>query len=135
MRRGEMASSQTMLARVVNQIFNNQAAEDARLQGKPFDPEAVRKQELDGTKLPADFSKSIAPYLGPTGSVVEVLDEGWRITGVILNRDNSLNPGGAPAQKTVPAKSETVTKPDSPEQKMSEASQVSPITDKTVKKP
>ena len=86
MRRGEMASSQTMLARVVNQIFDKQAAENARLQGKEFDKDAVRKQELDGATLPKDFSKSIAPYLGYTGSVVELVDGGWRITGVVLGR-------------------------------------------------
>ena len=87
MRRGEMASSQTMLARIVNRIFNKQAAENARLQGKEFDKDVVRKQELDGAKLPKDFSKSIAPYLGYTGSVIELTDSGWRITGVILGRD------------------------------------------------
>ena len=89
LRRGEMASSQTMLARVINQIFNKQAAENARLEGKEFDPDAVRKQELDGATLPKNFSKSIAPYLGPTGSVLEVLDNGWRITGVVLKKDNA----------------------------------------------
>ena len=86
MRRGQMASSQTMLARIVNRIFDKQAAENARLQGKEFDKDAVRKQELDGATLPKDFSKSIAPYLGYTGSVIELTDGGWRITGVILGR-------------------------------------------------
>ena len=131
MRRGEMASSQTMLARVVNQIFNNQAAENARLEGKEFDAEAVRKQELDGTKLPADFSKSIAPYLGPTGSVMEVLDEGWRITGVILNRDN----GAAETPDNMPAKPETVTKPEPAVPEMSKTNRVVPMKDETVKLP
>jgi len=107
MRRGKMASSQTMLARVVNQIFNNQAAENARKEGKDFDPEAVRKQELDGAKLPKDFSKTIAPYLGPTGTVVEVMDNGWRISGVLLNRNN----GSSRNVIDGPAKRETVTKP------------------------
>jgi len=90
MRRGEMASSQTMLARVINQIFNKQAAENARLEGKEFDKDVVRKQELDGAKLPKDFSKSIAPYLGSTGSVLELTDGGWRLTGVILDRGDKV---------------------------------------------
>ena len=117
LRRGEMASSQTMLARVANQIFNTQAAEKARLKGKKFDKEAVRKQKLDGAKLPADFSKSIAPYLGPTGSVVEVLDDGWRITGVILNRNigSSANSDDVAPPEVVPANGETGTRlPTSP---------------------
>ena len=99
LRRGEMASSQTMLARIVNQIFSKQAAENARAAGKEFDAEAVRKQELDGATLPKDFSKSIAPYLGTTGSVLEVLDDGWRVTGVIMKRDN-----GAGAKETAKKK-------------------------------
>ena len=137
MRRGEMASSQTMLARVINQIFSKQAAANARLEGKKFDAEAVRKQELDGTKLPKDFSKSIAPYLGPTGSVVEVMDNGWRITGVILNRANgsSRNSNGGPASNTTPSKSEAVTKPESTKPEMSKTSQILPMTDKTANKP
>ena len=131
MRRGEMASSQTMLARGINQIFSKQAAEKARLQGKEFDADAVRKQELDGAKLPADFSKSIAPYLGPTGSVVEVLDDGWRITGVILNRKN-----GSPKDPSEASdKPETVTTPKSPSTGTVETSQAMPKTEKSVAKP
>ena len=131
MRRGEMASSQTMLARVINQIFNKQAAETARLEGKDFDPDAVREQELDGTKLPKDFSKSIAPYLGPTGTVVEILDGGWRITGVILNRET----GPVKNQSEVPAKSETVTTDKATGSVAREANQTLPMTGKTAKKP
>ena len=115
LRRGEMASSQTMLARVINRIFNKQAEENARLEGKEFDADAVRKQELNGAMLPKDFSKSIAPYLGPTGSVLEVMDNGWRITGVVLKRGDAsdskkstvklIEPklGSADARKLAPA--------------------------------
>lgn len=120
LRRGEMASSQTMLARVINQIFNKQAAENARLQGKDFDKDAVRKQELDGATLPKDFSKSIAPYLGPTGTVVEVLDGGWRITGVILNR------GGKTAAQ------ESTARLDLPKVGPVEAGVVEPVLKKVV---
>ena len=136
MRRGEMASSQTMLARVVNRIFNNQAAEKARLEGKEFDADAVRKQELDGAKLPADFSKAIAPYLGPTGSVVEVMDDGWRISGVVLNRDNgpTLNPSDVPDPAGA-ADNETAIQPKLSEPETSETSQAVPMNDKTAKKP
>ena len=101
MRRGEMASSQTMLARVINRIFNKQAAENARLQGKEFDKDAVRKQELDGATLPKDFSRSIAPYLGATGSVVELVDGGWRITGVVLGRRKKAATAELPEKKNL----------------------------------
>ena len=88
---------------------------NARLEGKEFDADAVRKQELNGAMLPKDFSKSIAPYLGPTGSVLEVMDNGWRITGVVLKRGDAsdskkstvklIEPklGSADARKLVPA--------------------------------
>ena len=120
MRRGEMASSQTMLARIVNRIFNKQAAENARLQGKEFDKDAVRKQELDGATLPKDFSKSIAPYLGYTGSVVELVDGGWRITGVVLGR------------KVKAATAELPKKADSLKLDPTHQGVVTPVTKKTV---
>ena len=86
LRRGEMASSQTVLARVINQVASQQRAEQARLEGKDADPEAVREQELDGSTLPEDFAKSIAPYLGPIGGVMESDSDGWRVTGCILKK-------------------------------------------------
>ena len=90
-----------MLARVINRIFNKQAAENARLQGKEFDKDAVRKQELDGATLPKDFSRSIAPYLGATGSVVELVDGGWRITGVVLGRRKKAATAELPEKKNL----------------------------------
>jgi hypothetical protein len=86
MRRNEMASSQTMLARVINRIFAKQAEAKARQEGKDVDKEAIRKQELDGATLPANFAEAIAPYLGPTGGVLEIEDGGWRMTGVMLKK-------------------------------------------------
>lgn len=86
LRRGEMASSQTVLARIINQVASQQRAEKARLEGKEDDPNAVRQQELDGSTLPADFAKSIAPYLGPVGGALEADSDGWRITGCILKK-------------------------------------------------
>lgn len=86
LRRGEMAESQTMLARVINQIFAKQAANRAAAEGKALDENMVRKQKLDGSKLPADYQKNIAPYFGPMGWVVEKGDDGWRITGCIVKK-------------------------------------------------
>lgn len=90
LRRGEMATSQTMLARVINQVFAKQAADKARIEGTEVDKDAVRSQELEGDKLPENYSKSIAPYLGPTGGVMEVFKDGWRLTGVILRKNKLL---------------------------------------------
>jgi hypothetical protein len=85
-RRGEMASSQTVLARVVNQLFKKQAEDKAAAEGKELDAEAVRKQKLDGTKLPENYEVSIAPYFGPMGWVMETHENGWRITGCIVKK-------------------------------------------------
>lgn len=85
-RRGEMASSQTVLARVVNQVFKKQAEEKAAAEGKELAAEAVRKQKLDGTKLPENYEVSIAPYFGPMGWVMETHENGWRITGCIIKK-------------------------------------------------
>ncbi len=83
LRRGDMGKSQTVLARVINEIFSKETEEAA---GKEKDAEVVRKQKLDGTKLPANYRKSVAPYLGPMGWALEVEDDGWRITGCVLKK-------------------------------------------------
>ena len=83
LRRGDMGKSQTVLARVINEIFSKETEEAA---GKEKDSEVVRKQKLDGTKLPANYRKSVAPYLGPMGWALEVEDDGWRITGCVLKK-------------------------------------------------
>lgn len=85
-RRGEMASSQTVLARVVNQVFKKQAEEQAAAAGKELDDETLRKQKLDGSKLPENYEVSIAPYFGPMGWVMETHEDGWRITGCIIKK-------------------------------------------------
>ena len=85
-RRGEMASSQTVLARVVNQVFKKQAEEKAAAEGKELDDATVRKQKLDGSKLPENYEVSIAPYFGPMGWVMETHEDGWRITGCIIKK-------------------------------------------------
>lgn len=85
-RQGEMANAQTVLARLLNFMAVKQAEEEALAQGKEVDPKMVRKQELDGSTLPESYSKAIAPYLGPVGSVLEVEPEGWRITGAFLKK-------------------------------------------------
>ncbi|MGY8750115.1 MAG: hypothetical protein ACKVHR_18905 [Pirellulales bacterium] len=85
-RRGEMASSQTVLARVVNQVFKKQAEAKAAAEGKELDDATVRMQKLDGSKLPENYEVSIAPYFGPMGWVMETHEDGWRITGCIIKK-------------------------------------------------
>lgn len=76
LREGEMAGSPTMLGRLLNKLHE---PENANM------PE-VRKQQLDGSKLPEDFQQKIAPFLGPTGWVTEIEEHGWRITGLLIKK-------------------------------------------------
>ena len=86
LRKGEMANAQNVLARVLNWLAASRAREKALAEGRDVDPDLIRKQQLDGAKLPADFDKALAPFLGPLGSVMEVEDDGWRITGCFLKK-------------------------------------------------
>ncbi len=80
MRKNKMAQANTVLARVLNHFFKpDEMAENG---GKP------RVQQVDGTKLPADFDKAVGPYLGPIGWAMETTPEGWRFSGVMLKKNN-----------------------------------------------
>ena len=81
MRSGKMAASDTILARVINQLFES----------NKDDPQLKRKQEIDGSKLPSNYELHVAPYLGPSGWVMETLDDGWLFSGVILDRKKNSN--------------------------------------------
>ncbi len=71
---------------VLNQVFKKQAEEKAAAAGKELDDETLRKQKLDGSKLPENYEVSIAPYFGPMGWVMETHEDGWRITGCIIKK-------------------------------------------------
>jgi hypothetical protein len=71
-RSGRMPESESLLGKLLNRL-------------KQTDGTAVlRKQEIDGTQLP-DFEQ-VRQYLGPAGGFVESFDDGWRITGCLLQR-------------------------------------------------
>jgi hypothetical protein len=69
-RTGQMPQSETILGRVLNSM-----SDEAR-DGQP------RKQKIDGSQLP-DFS-TVQRYLGPAGSFVTSLDDGWMCVGLML---------------------------------------------------
>ena len=82
LRQGKMATSKTLLARIVNQIVMS-AQEPEQESGPP-----PRTQKLDGSKLTADYANLVAPYFGPTGWTLETQPDGWRITGCMLKKNN-----------------------------------------------
>ena len=76
MRMGKMAESETFLARILNQVYGK----------KTGDPEK-RKQKIDGSDLPADFEKEMAPFLGQSGWAMETTEFGWRFSGCVLAKE------------------------------------------------
>jgi hypothetical protein len=69
-RTGQMPQSETVLGKLLNSM-----SADAK-EGIP------RKQKIDGSQLP-DFS-TVQRYLGPAGSFVTSLDDGWMCVGLML---------------------------------------------------
>ena len=61
----------------------NWIASDLTADGTPWD---TRVQRFDGSKLPKNFEKAIAPYLGTFGWVLETEEDGWLITGCVLKK-------------------------------------------------
>ena len=45
-----------------------------------------RQRWFDGSKLPANFDKLVAPFLGSFGWILEAEDDGWLITGCVLDK-------------------------------------------------
>ena len=76
MRQGKMGASKTVLAQLLNRAMTPPDA----------DPDEVRQQQFDASKLPANFDKEVAKYFGPSGWVIETENDGWRLTGCILKK-------------------------------------------------
>ena len=79
MRAGKMVASNTILARLLNHAFATR--------NKNVDKQRV--QRIDGSKLPTDYDKIVAPYLGPSGWVLETLDDGWLLSYCLLEKQDS----------------------------------------------
>jgi hypothetical protein len=72
LQKGLMPQAETMLGRLLNSAFAPQKKGE------------VRKQEIDGRKLPP-FAK-VADYFGPAGAFVQSEDEGWLVKGCLLKK-------------------------------------------------
>lgn len=71
-KQGKLPQAETLFAKLLNGMLGS---------GEKGE---VRKQEIDGSKLP-DF-KHVQKYLGPAGSYVHSEEDGWFIVGVLLKR-------------------------------------------------
>jgi hypothetical protein len=72
LKQNKLPQSETMLARILNGMLG------------PEEEGAVRKQEIDGSKLP-DFD-AMKKYMGPGGLFVQSEDDGWYAVGVLLKK-------------------------------------------------
>ena len=76
-RQGKMPESESMLGRVLNRFLG------------PEEEGVLRKPELDGSKLPP--YEVVRRHLGPAGSFVVPLEDGWFITGIVLAKGKLID--------------------------------------------
>jgi len=72
LRTGKMPEAETILGKLLNRLL---ASEDS---------DEPREQQIDGSKLPP-FT-AVAKYLGPAGTYVRSVDDGWFASGCLLRR-------------------------------------------------
>lgn len=72
LQQGKMPEAETLLAKGLNALL------------APKEEGALRKQQIDGSKLPP--FEQVRKYLGPTGLFVQSEDNGWRIVGCLLKK-------------------------------------------------
>jgi hypothetical protein len=71
-RQGRMPEAETRMGKLLNNVLGD---------GKEG---SVRKQEIDGSKLP-DF-ETVRRYFGPGGMSVVSEEEGWSLTGFTMSK-------------------------------------------------
>lgn len=76
-RQGKMPEAESPFGRILNRMLGEN------------EPGFVREPEIDASKLPADFEKFLAPYLGVSGWTVNQEKEGWRIIGCMLSKEQA----------------------------------------------
>lgn len=76
MKQGKMPEAETMFAKLLNRLLN-----------EDDENKTLRKQLIDGTKLP-DFQVA-RRYLGPAGMSMESKEKGWLLSGILLTKDGA----------------------------------------------
>jgi hypothetical protein len=71
-RQGKMPESESLLGRCLNRLLG------------PDDPDVLREQKIEGGRLP-DF-QAVRRYLGPAGLFMRSEQDGWFISGVLLDK-------------------------------------------------
>lgn len=76
LRQGKMPESKTLLGKVLNRMFG------------PDEKGILREQQIDGSKMP-EFD-AVRRYLGPSGMYVQSEENGWYMSGCLLNKQQPL---------------------------------------------
>jgi hypothetical protein len=83
-RAGKLPESDLLVATLLNRLFITDSGE-----------EEIRKQQLDGSKLPK-YSE-VRDYLGHGGVYAKIVDDGWLVVGFSLSESQLNQAGAAPA--------------------------------------
>ena len=75
LRKGKLPEGQTFFARLLNKLLTTPEDEEKGI---------VRKQRIDASRLPT--FEMARRYFGPTARAIVSHDDGWLITGVVLNK-------------------------------------------------
>ena len=75
-RQNRMPESKTMIGKVLNRMLTTESEKQDGV---------LRKQRIDGSSLP-DF-ETVRRYFGPHGRIVRSDEDGWFITGALLNKE------------------------------------------------
>ena len=72
LRQGKMPESKSLFGMMLNRLLS------------PTDDETVREQQIDGSQMPA--FELVAKYLGPSGGFVTTKEDGWFMSGCLLQK-------------------------------------------------
>jgi hypothetical protein len=75
-RQNKMPESKSILGKLLNRILTTDKEQRDGI---------LRKQQIDGSSLPS--FEAVRRYLGPHGGVVRSENDGWIMTGVVLNKE------------------------------------------------
>jgi hypothetical protein len=75
-RQGRMPEAETMLGRLLNDLLTTDIEEQEGVR---------RKQRLDGSRLPS--FEAVRRYFGPSGRVLRSEQDGWFLSGAMLNKE------------------------------------------------
>ncbi len=81
LRQGKMPESETILGRLLNELLTE-------------DEEVLRHQRFDGSQLPS--FEMVRRYFGPAGLAMTTEDEGWFLSGAVLNKNTPVKVAANP---------------------------------------